>query len=215
MGYLTADTLPDETRCFTIRVPNDFQNVAAFVGAVYELTRAYNWQNYGEMTPDEMAASWITLYNTMVLNPGGCLIFGQIVALATEEIPENMLPCDGSSYLRTDYPSLYANLNSTYITDANNFTVPDLRAQFVYGAVNLAGIGNTGGSTTKNISNSNMPTHTHLYSAPLPGVTLTGAGVPTPTNIGSLPTPSGSSGLGTAMDIMPPYTRLLYAIVAL
>lgn len=215
MPYLTADSLPSDTVCYSVRVPNDFQNKAAFVGAVYELARVWNWELYGEMTPDEMAESWLGLYNEMVLNPGQCLVFGQIVAVATAAIPANLLACDGSSYLRVDYPELYAALNTAYITDANNFVVPDLRSQFVYGAVNLAGVGNTAGSPTKTIAQTNLPSHNHLYNAPVSSVTLTGAGAPTPTNIGSLPTPSGNAGGGTALDIMPPYTRLLYAIVAL
>jgi len=46
----------------------------------------------------------------------------------------NVLECDGSSYLRVDYPYLYAAIASAYIIDADNFRVPDLRDRVPLGA---------------------------------------------------------------------------------
>lgn len=50
------------------------------------------------------------------------------------------LPCDGSSYARTDYPELAEALGSAYgSTDPQHFNVPDLRGLFLRGCDNGSG----------------------------------------------------------------------------
>lgn len=215
MPYLTGNAPPADTKCYSVKIPNDAQTVAAFVGAVYTLTKERNWEKYGTQTPNSMASLYLDIYNGMVLEPGNCLLTGQIVALATSALPDNVLLCDGGSYLRVDYPGLYAVLNSAYITDADNFVVPDLRARFVYGAHGVGGVGTRGGQTTITLGLGAMPAHSHVYNAPLALTTLIGAGLPTPSNIGTVPASTSVAGSGNPVNILPPFERLLYAIVAL
>jgi len=53
-GWLTPNSpAPDELRCRSISVPDDIDLVAAVSGALLDLTKPYNWEQYGTMTPDE------------------------------------------------------------------------------------------------------------------------------------------------------------------
>jgi microcystin-dependent protein len=62
---------------------------------------------------------------------------GTVVAWAGVTAPtpaSGWLPCDGTEYLRTGYPALFAALSTTWgYTDAAKFRVPDLTGQFLRG----------------------------------------------------------------------------------
>lgn len=67
--------------------------------------------------------------------------------------------CDGAQYARVDYPDLYDFLAGTsYIVDADNFTVPDLVDTFVMGGETPGG---TGGEASHTLTEDELPTHTH------------------------------------------------------
>lgn len=59
--------------------------------------------------------------------PGGVssVPVGTIVAHAGVNVPDEWLPCDGTSYRKADYPALAAALDATGA--GSEFTVPDLR----------------------------------------------------------------------------------------
>jgi microcystin-dependent protein len=66
------------------------------------------------------------------LVPAGCVIAwgGDQTA-----IPTGYLLCDGTSYLRADYPDLYSAVGVVFGTvDGNHFNVPDGRGYFIRGA---------------------------------------------------------------------------------
>jgi microcystin-dependent protein len=51
------------------------------------------------------------------------------------QIPSGYLICDGSSYLREDYPDLFDAIKDTYgAEDDYHFNVPDFRGMFLRGA---------------------------------------------------------------------------------
>lgn len=54
-GYLTPDNLPEDRHCRTFKIPNDVQWLSVFMGALLPLIYSENWQEYGELTPDEAA----------------------------------------------------------------------------------------------------------------------------------------------------------------
>lgn len=90
--------------------------------------------------------------------------------------PPGYLLCDGSEYLASDWPALYAVLGAMYCESncsVGSFRVPDMRARVPAGrggsgALNAA-IGTQVGSETQTISTSNMPSHTHAASSNLAG----------------------------------------------
>lgn len=63
MPYLTGDSLPSEVVCGRLFIPNDRQLIANIVGALLELTKAYNWQQFGAVTVAETVAAMLIMVN--------------------------------------------------------------------------------------------------------------------------------------------------------
>lgn len=155
-------------------------------------------------------------------------LVGVIMPVMTAAAPIGTLLCDGSTYLRSDYPNLYDVLDAAFIVDADSFTVPDLRNQFVMGSSAAAPIGTTGGSATVTQTVAQMPVHSHTTqphahaeSAAAPTAIAIGPGVPAPS---ALPAASStglatvivdSAGSGDPMTVTPPFVALRYVVVAL
>jgi len=161
----------------------------------------------------------------------GCLmqpLVGLIMPVCTAALPQGTLLCDGATYLRVDYPNLYAALDLVYIVDADQFIVPDLRDRFVMSSGPLHADGTTGGSATHTMtvgelvphSHDNIP-HSHTESAAAPTAIAIGPGVPAPSAVpaasvtGSTSITIDSTGGGEPMNILPPFAALRYVVVAL
>jgi len=140
----------------------------------------------------------------------------------------NMLPCDGSTYLREDYPLLYEALDPFFIVDADTFTVPDLRVKFPFGADAVDyPLGQTGGEIEHTLTGLEMPEHTHdnaphAHTESVASATVGAAitGVPVPSAFPSVGLTSFESisinpaGESQPHNNMPPYYALNWAIVA-
>lgn len=76
--------------------------------------------------------------------------------------PSGWLLCDGSSYLRSTFPDLFAVIGTSYgAADGTHFSVPDLRQRFGMGLASATPgnvLGQTGGAL-----NAALPLHTHLH----------------------------------------------------
>lgn len=104
---------------------------------------------------------------------------GIVQPYAGAAAPAGWLLCDGASYLRTDYPDLFAVLGTTYgAADGTHFNVPDLRGRVIAGYAAAGGHadvsalgGNDGVAAAsrrpKHKSSVNDAGHTHrpLFSA--------------------------------------------------
>lgn len=55
MGYLTLDEIPSGRLCRPLFIPDDSGWLALFGGALTELTKTWNYQQFGTLTPEEMA----------------------------------------------------------------------------------------------------------------------------------------------------------------
>lgn len=143
--------------------------------------------------------------------------------------PLNMLVCDGASYLRVDYPALYDFLDSAFIVDGSNFSVPDLRGAVSVGVSATLVTGATGGSAAVTLSTSEIPGHTHsVFDAGhthVEGIAVPMLGVAGPvpsalpavgaTAMGYASINETSVGGDGAHENMQPYLVLLPCIVAL
>jgi microcystin-dependent protein len=155
-------------------------------------------------------------------------IVGLIMPVMTAAAPVGTLICDGTTYDRADYPNLYDVLDSAFIIDADHFKVPDLRDAFVMGASATNVPGATGGSATITQTEAQMAIHTHgnaphahTESAAAPSTVTIGVELPVPSAVpvgsvtGSTPIVIDSAGGGEPMEITPPFTALIYVVVAL
>lgn len=153
---------------------------------------------------------------------------GQVIAFVTAEPPPNVLPADGSTYLREDYPILYDVLDSVYILDSDSFYLPDLADQTIIGASATFPFNSTGGEINHALTANENGTHTHTDTGHTHGEVTA---VPVVIPPGEIPIPLASavpgagvtsvgfaaissSGLSEPHNNMQPYRALRYGIFA-
>lgn len=212
MPYLTPDSIPTTALCRRLRIPDEPLIIAAVNGAISELTKAYNWQSFGTVTPDDIANAMLAIYLEYEQTAINCMI-GAIVAWTSQTIPSNCLLCDGSQYARTDYPDLYAVLDSAFIVDADNFVVPDLSDRVIRHPNNIANINANGGQDSVTLTGNELPAHSHTEVTATPVAITIGAGVPAPSAIPGIGI-TGNAGLGLPFDIKPQFLNLPYVVIA-
>jgi len=125
------------------------------------------------ITTAQLAASVIAL-----LVPSGV-----ISAFGGTSAPTGYLICDGTSYLRSSYPTLFSAIGTAYGTaDVTHFNVPDLRGQFLRGVSGVSandpdktsripsGFGGNSGNNVGSLQYYQIQSHSHT------GKGLSGAG---------------------------------------
>lgn len=232
-GYITGDVItPTEYICRRVFIPNDLGLIMAVNGALLTLTKPYNWEQIATTaeTPEQAAALMSAMYDDYT-ESSVCML-GMIIPYATSSAPNGTLPCDGSTFLRVDYPQLYDALDAVFITDADSFITPDLRGRAVIGAGQGSGltdrpVGDVGGEETHILTvgelashtHTNTP-HTHTESTALPNLTTIGPGAPEPTAIpgagvtGASGVAIDNTGSDEAHNNMQPFFALNYCMVA-
>ena len=65
---------------------------------------------------------------------------GGVVAFMKNSIPTGFLNCNGASISKTTYPELFAVIGYDYGGSADNFSLPDLRGEFLRGTDSGAAI---------------------------------------------------------------------------
>jgi len=74
-------TLPDPVNpsgrvCFEIKVPNEKHHIAAFLGAIFDLTKPYNWANDDAHTALQVGALWFDIFERLRRNNCTCVTGG-------------------------------------------------------------------------------------------------------------------------------------------
>lgn len=176
-------------------------------GAVEYLAESGNWEEFGDMTPEQISAYFREMIDSA---QDGCMI-GEIKKFAGA-LPAGILACDGALYNVVDYPLLAA-----YLGDNGNgtFNVPDYRNLTLIGAGLDFALGDTGGEAEHTLTVAEIPAHAHSYDQIVatlidPGVTPSVIGID---DINAVDT--GSTGGGGAHNNMQPYAAVNYGIVAL
>jgi microcystin-dependent protein len=161
---------------------------------------------------------------------------GMIFSFATTDVPVGALECDGAEYLREDYPDLYAALDSAFISDADHFVVPDLRARVPLGVGTGSGlstyaVNDAGGEEAHVLVEAELaghdhavtdPGHDHNYTKPFFNATGRGTGSASyqtqttdNTSPGFTSISIDSAGSDAAHENRQPYLALRFAIWAL
>lgn len=214
--YLTPAAPAAGFVCRTLRIPNGEEFLAAVNGALLELTYPWNWEQFGALTPDETAELFFTMYEDY-RESRGCVL-GTVFAHALGTAPLGALSCDGATYLRVDYPALYAVIHGAYKIDADHFKTPDLRGRTVIGNGQGPGLSNRTvnqsiGTETETLSASQMPAHTHGESIAVPAIINGGLEAPASAAVPGSGT-TGSAGGGESHNNMQPTLVLRYYIWA-
>ena len=183
----------------------------------------YNGDEVDTAQWDEIEAAISQMEDEVMKGLVGAIIPHVIMNIGNFEA----LPCDGSTYLREDYPELYAVIHTNLIIDADSFFVPDMRDRFPLGEGTIAGVGDTGGAENHTLDVAEIPAHSHStlphshaegIATPFP--TLVGAGAPAIYAVAGV----GSTGLATVTVEdeggssshynMTPYQTILWMIIA-
>lgn len=136
------------------------------VGALQVLLDRSTYESEQDRAISE-AANLILAIQTGVCEVG--VRVGSIMQYATATVPDGCLECDGSSYLRVDYPALYAVLDASYKSDADHFVTPDFRGRAPIGKGTGSGLSARSmnqavGVESVALSIAEMPAHTHDVS---------------------------------------------------
>lgn len=215
--WLTPDTATGDITCRRFYIPSVL--LPAFNGALDMLTIPEAWEQHGDMTPDEAAqAAWDVILQSHETQ--GCYMIGSIVAGIWEDLPANLLWCDGAEYNREDYPLLYAAIDSKYYTSPDTFEVPNLQSRVLIAVgegeeLEEYDLGDMGGEESVTLYTENLPSHSHsVMESGLNVDVEPPAGLPDAA--GGLPVPSstGSVGSDEPHENRQPYYAVYYAIVA-
>lgn len=213
MPYLTPNTLPADTICRVLFIPNSLDWLAQVTGALQELTFAYNWEQFGSVTVDQAVQAMTTMFDMFCFDQGVCRVVGEIVLFAGSSSPDSRwLLCDGASLVRADYADLFNVIGTTFgAVDGTHFNVPDLRDRVPMG-VGGSALGTALGAATHTLTTGEMPIHTHTevtavavlvdQTTPLGAGAIPGVGV------------TGAAGGGGAHNNIQPSLVLNYFIVA-
>lgn len=156
---------------------------------------------------DDAAEAFTMLWESLTIVSD----IGKVDDFATLALPANYLPCDGASYLRTDYPQLFAAIGTLWgSVDSTHFNVPDFRSRGRLTAGHGPGLSNrtitdVGGEETHQLTVAELASHSHAVQE-LP---LTGTAVPPPLDgVNALPhiiNSTGSTGGDTPHNNMQPF----------
>lgn len=136
--------------------------------ALFEISSRWKWRQ--SVLTDELLtdAQWDELDAALAKAAGELMtsaLIGQMAVYLTENPPYGVLPCDGTTYLREDYPELYALLDAAFVIDADHFFLPDMSGRTIVGVGSLSGdtyaLGVEGGEARHVLSVTEMPSHGH------------------------------------------------------
>jgi microcystin-dependent protein len=161
----TGDTLTTPLVRYEFFAPPDQWIFDALIGFFDDYTWPAKFTPCGEINVDLAAATFSAILESLGRST---LNIGSIIAYAGN-LPTDpaILACDGTSYLRADYPELFAVIGTTWgADDSTHFNVPDLRtrALVMQGVTPDSSVWNLGdliGEEFHTLNTSEIPSHTH------------------------------------------------------
>ena len=89
--------------------------------------------------------------------PGSIIMWGG----NSSNVPKGYILCNGATLNRNSYNKLFKAIGYQWGGSGDNFRIPDLRDRFIVGADASYTVGQTGGSNTVTITESQLPGHVH------------------------------------------------------
>lgn len=192
-----------------IKTPKQPEFLWLIKGVLAALTKEWNYEKFGDMTPEETAEAYSTILQEIklvTLHEVGTAVFS-----LRETNPSNWIPCMGQNLAMADWPELmavYPSVLKNY-PSAGQFFVPDLRGRMLVGD-GTDGFGfnwpflSVGGSRTVTLTEAQIPPHVHSEGIAVPAVVTVGLEAPVPSATPGTSV-TGSAGGGGSHDNMPPY----------
>jgi len=238
LDWLKFQSIAADTSETTVRLSADSLTLFLFTAGLTTIDR---WAGTdGE--PDETETDAIdtmlaTAYAELMTEVIVSVPIGVIFPFMTENPPAGSLECDGTEYLRVDYPALYAALDAAFITDADHFVTPDLRGRAPIGVGTGSGLsayaqGDTGGEETHTLTEAELAVHDHtvtdhghlhsninaaVFLANARGNLSSGIAIQGTRNteLATADITVDNAGSGTAHENRQPYLALRFAVCAL
>jgi len=208
---------PAAVRCRRLLLPDAVDWIMPVNGALDELRFMHNWeQSSGGITPEEAAAQYALLFDQY--SEDNCMI-GVIFIHAASQAPSGSLPCDGSTYNRSDYPGLFDHLDAAYRIGSTQFFTPDLRGRVVMGDGTGAGLTNRPfatplGAETHVLTQPQLANHAHTATTAVVVGVLAAPGAVPASLVTVVPQNTGATGGNAEHNNMQPSLPLHYAIWA-
>lgn len=221
MPYLTPDSAPGTTVCRTIVIPDDPLWIAIVNGALSELFKSHNFEQFGSLTPQQTADAFRLMWQDFHASRCTVIPIGMIAAFSfpSAALEVGWFLCNGQAISRTTYADLFALIGTHYgVGDGTTtFTLPDLRAMFIRQGADdnwyvPDGVAAAGGEASHVLTIPELPAHHHTVSHSNAAGTSVNFAPGAATNLTNQNT--SDVGSGSAHNNLPPFLNLAYCIFA-
>lgn len=209
LAWLTPDTgqFSESQDCRNLRLPGSLWSYVS--GALLELTKAENWEQFGTATPDESSSFFLEFFSEYLMT--NCNV-GEIRPFVFSLLPPGWLALDGTAIDEDDYPALAARVPSSWLS-GGNINLPDMTGRGLVGEGSGYSLGDAGGEEEHTLTTAEIPAHTHSYEVSVLTADIVGE-LPSPALDALAPATTGSTGGGGAHNNMPPYLVITWGIYA-
>jgi microcystin-dependent protein len=212
--FVIGSGVGDNYATLLLTLPDVAWFKSAVMGALYELTVADNWIEFGDVAVSfavEESAQMVAGYRFMNFNP---FPVGLILPFGSETPPAAFLLCDGGSYDTEAYPELFSAIGYSFGGSGGAFNVPNLLNRTVVGMGDDFDFAISGGEVNHTLDTSEIPSHTHTIPLTATTLAVEPGEVTVLTPVPFFTQDTGATGGDGSHNNMQPYIALSYVIYA-